>query len=85
MNTTPLTEAWRRLTRIHPGSVTEQALVEALTKAIEIIETHNMCHDLHGKVGAAEFAAGCAAEQRKLFGCAPDADRVEELEGERQD
>lgn len=37
-------------------------------------EIHNICHDLHGKVSAREFADGCAAEQRKLYGEAPHAD-----------
>jgi len=45
-------------------------------EARAIIAAHNLCHDLHGKVGPREFADGCAAEQRKLYGCAPDADRV---------
>lgn len=39
-----------------------------------IIAAHDLCHDLHGKVGPREFADGCAAEQRKIYGCAPDAD-----------
>lgn len=42
-------------------------------------EIHNICHNLHGKVTAEEFCAGCAAEQRKLFGRAPDADEVAKL------
>lgn len=40
-------------------------------------EVHDICHNLHGKVSAEEFAAGCAAEQRKLYGRAPDADMKE--------
>jgi len=48
----------------------------------DIVRTHNLCHNLHGQVGAEEFAAGCAAEQRKLFGCAPHADKVERLQQE---
>lgn len=47
-----------------------------------IIAAHDLCHDLHGKVGPREFADGCAAEQRKFYGCAPDADRVAELSAE---
>lgn len=39
-----------------------------------VIAQHDLCHDLHGKVGPVEFAKGCEAEQRKLFGCAPHAD-----------
>lgn len=37
-----------------------------------VIAQHDLCHDLHGKVDARAFADGCAAEQRKLYGCAPD-------------
>ena len=50
-----------------------------------VIATHDLCHNLHGKVDARAFADGCAAEQRKLYGCAPDADRVKELEDERDE
>lgn len=35
---------------------------------------HDVCHNLHGTVDAKAFAAGCAAEQRRLYGCAPDHD-----------
>lgn len=31
-------------------------------------EIHNFCHNLHGTVSLEEFAAGCAAEQKKLYG-----------------
>lgn len=44
-----------------------------------IIETNNICHNLHGQVDAAAFAEGCAEEQRKLYGRAPDADLAEKL------
>lgn len=47
-----------------------------------IIEAHELCHDRHGQVGAREFADSCAAEQRKEFGCAPDADEVKRLQAE---
>lgn len=53
--------------------------MEAERRVVEleaIIAQHNLCHDLHGKVGAREFADGCAAEQRKLYGCAPDVDKI---------
>jgi hypothetical protein len=40
----------------------------------EVIRTHDLCHDLDLEVGPEEFAAGCAAHQRKLFGYAPHAD-----------
>ncbi len=39
-------------------------------------EIHGVCHNLHGTVDARAFADGCAAEQRKLYGCAPDADSL---------
>lgn len=42
-------------------------------------EIHNFCHNLHGTVSAAEFANGCAAEQRKFYGYAPDRDALERL------
>lgn len=42
-------------------------------------EIHNWCHNLHGKVNAEEFAAGCEAEQRRLYGCAPDVDTNQKL------
>lgn len=45
-----------------------------------VIAQHDLCHDLHGKVNARAFADGCAAEQRKLYGHAPDADKIKELE-----
>lgn len=41
-----------------------------------VIAQHELCHDLHGKVDARAFADGCAAEQRRLYGCAPDADEA---------
>jgi hypothetical protein len=39
-------------------------------------EIHDICHNLHGTVGANEFTKGCTEEQRKLYGCAPDADAL---------
>ena len=42
-------------------------------------EIHDLCHNLHGTVDAEAFAAGCAAEQRRIYGCAPDADRCASL------
>lgn len=50
-----------------------------IEKLRSIIATHDLCHNLHGTVGADDFADGCAAEQRKIFGCAPDADEVKRL------
>ena len=52
-------------------------LEEENKKLREIIKQHDLCHDLHGKVGAKEFAMGCEQEQRKLYGCAPHADQLE--------
>jgi len=46
----------------------------------QIVTTHDLCHNLHGAVDAQAFADGCANEQRKHFGCAPDADEVERLQ-----
>lgn len=40
-------------------------------------ELMDICHNLHGTCSAQEFADGCAAEQRKLYGCAPDRDCLE--------
>lgn len=39
-------------------------------------EINNFCHNLHGTVTAAQFAEGCAAEQRRLYGCVPWADEL---------
>jgi hypothetical protein len=55
-------------------------LLDEIDKLQSIIDTHDLCHDLHGKVGPCEFAEGCAREQRKLFGYAPDADKVRNLQ-----
>lgn len=60
-------------------------LREANVRAAEVIarlkagqftadEIHEICHNLHGTVSAQAFADGCAAEQRKLYGYAPDRD-----------
>lgn len=42
-------------------------------------EVNNICHNLHGVVSARGFADGCALEQQRLYGCAPDADDVVRL------
>lgn len=39
-------------------------------------EIHDICHNLHNCVGVEEFAQGCAAEQRKIYGSAPHADEI---------
>ena len=57
-----------------------QALVAEVRRLRGVIDQHDLCHDLHGKVNAGDFARGCAAEQRRLYGCAPDADRAAALE-----
>ncbi len=46
----------------------------------EVIRVHDLCHDLHGKVGATEFAEGCRREQIKQFGFCPTDQRIKELE-----
>lgn len=43
-------------------------------------EVNDLCHDLPKVVGPRAYADGCAKQQRELFGCAPDADRIAELE-----
>ena len=53
-----------------------EQLAEENLRLREIIRVHDLCHDLHGKVGPCEFAEGCAREQRKLFGWAYHADAV---------
>lgn len=58
------------------------ALVEAKDKLQNIIDTNDLCHNKHGKVDARAFADGCADEQRKLYGCAPDADEIDRLKSE---
>lgn len=63
------------LTRAHEA--------ERRVKELEaIIKQHDLCHNLHGKVDDRAFADGCAAEQRKLYGRAPDADRIAALESQ---
>lgn len=55
------------------------AAIRRAVHAEAVIAQHNLCHDLHGKVDARAFADGCAAEQRKLYGCALDADERDRL------
>lgn len=45
-----------------------------------IIAKHDLCHDLHGKVGRAEFEEGCRRETIKEFGSCGWAQRIAELE-----
>lgn len=49
-------------------------LVPEVERLYRAEDQHDRCHDLHGKVNARDFANGCTAEQRRLYGCAPDAD-----------
>lgn len=58
----------------HPMREVERQRDEALA----VIARHDLCHNLHGKVDARAFADGCAQEQRRLYGCAPDADALEQ-------
>ena len=52
----------------------------ATTKAI--IATHDLCHDLHGKVGRDEFEEGCRRETVKEFGSCGWAERIANLEAD---
>lgn len=45
----------------------------------EIIKMHDLCHDLHGKVGQAEFEEGCRREAIKVFGGCRWADEIDRL------
>jgi hypothetical protein len=56
------------------------ALLAEVRRLRGVIAQHDLCHDLHGQVNAGDFARGCAAEQRRLYGCSPDADRATTLE-----
>lgn len=56
-----------------------QMLVMEIDRLRSVIARHDLCHNLHGQVDARAFADGCTDEQRKLFGCAPDADAVARL------
>ena len=47
-----------------------------------IIAKHDICHDLHGKVGRDEFEEGCRRETVKEFGSCGWAERIAELESE---
>ena len=70
----------RQITNLQSGLAAQMPELLGRVKTAEtIVATHDLCHDLHGKVGPCEFAEGCAREQRKLFGYAPDADKVRNL------
>lgn len=49
-----------------------------------VIKTHDLCHDLHGKVGVNEFAEGCRREMVKHFGSCPWDERDAELQRLRE-
>jgi hypothetical protein len=61
---------------------TQPALIAEIRRLREVIAQHDLCHDLHGKVDARAFANGCASEQRRIYGCSPDADDVRWLRAE---
>jgi len=60
------------------------ALFAEVRRLQEVIRVNQICHNLHGKVDAIAFAEGCANEQRKLYGQAPDADLVAKLREENR-
>lgn len=62
-----LREVRQQLQRLQDGKFTKE-------------EIHSICHNLHGTVSAREFANGCTAEQEKLYGTAPDKERIHQLE-----
>ena len=70
----------RQITNLQSGLAAQVPKLLGRVKTAEtIVATHDLCHDLHGKVGPCEFAEGCAREQRKLFGWAYHADAVRHL------
>lgn len=56
-----------------------KALQDEVAKLTAIIQKNDLCHNRHGLVDAQAFADGCAVEQRKEFGCAPDRDHLNYL------
>lgn len=48
-----------------------EAIVEENKKLKAVIDQHNLCYDLHGKVGVNEFAQGCINEMIKVYGHCP--------------
>jgi hypothetical protein len=60
----------------------QQQLADAearVGKAKAVIAQHNLCHDLHGKVNADDFAKGCEAEQKRIYGRSPTEDTIASL------
>lgn len=60
------------------------ALLGEVERLRAVIAQHDLCHNLHGKVDARAFADGCAAEQRNLYGYAPDADLLADYRAQAQ-
>jgi len=53
-------------------------LIAQRDKALKVIKQHDLCHDLHGKVDAEDFAKGCIAEQKRIYGVSPTKDILDE-------
>lgn len=45
-------------------------------EARAVIAQHDLCHDLHGKVGCEDFAKGCEAEITRIYGRCPWRDEI---------
>ena len=59
-----------------------RALLAENARLRTVIAQHDLCHDLHGKVGAEDFAKGCAAEIRKIYGRCPWEEENDRLRAE---
>lgn len=69
-----------RYSRSWPAAIRRALWAEAEVRRLQrVIDQHDLCHDLHGKVGPEDFAAGCVAEQRRLYGRSPPAEMIERL------
>ena len=66
-----------------PQPMVEKSVADGLAARVaeleEIIATHDLCHDLHGKVGRNEFEEGCRRETVKHFGGCGWAEKIETL------
>jgi hypothetical protein len=70
-------------TNDHPSNEVQDRMLTIAARIAEleaIIAKHDLCHDLHGKVGREEFEEGCRRETVKEFGSCGWADRIAELE-----
>lgn len=56
---------------------------QEIDKLKAIIAVHNLCHDLHGKVGREEFEEGCRLETIKEFGSCGWAQELARLRAEK--